>query len=63
MELAICDAFRKAGVEEEKAKAIAENLNANFNTTVSKGTGSPYARMKRFLPKLWKKSAAAFLKT
>ena len=36
MELAIYDAFRKAGVEEEAAKAIAANLNANFNTTVSK---------------------------
>ena len=36
MELAIYNAFRKAGVEEEAAKAIAENLNATFNTTVSK---------------------------
>ena len=36
MELAIYDAFRKAGVEEEKAQAIAANLNANFNTTINK---------------------------
>ena len=35
MELAIYEAFRGAGVDEEKAKDIAANLNANFNTTIN----------------------------
>jgi len=43
MELAIYEAFREAGIEEAKAKAIAANLNANFNTTVSKAIEQHYA--------------------
>ena len=43
MEMAIYNAFREAGVEEEKAQAIAANLNANFNTTVSKAIEQHYA--------------------
>jgi len=34
MELAIYEAFREAGIEETKAKAIATNLNANFNKAI-----------------------------
>ena len=36
MELVIYDAFRKAGVEETQAKAIASELNTTFNATISK---------------------------
>jgi len=35
MELVIYDAFREAGVEEIKAKAIAASLNANFKTAIN----------------------------
>ena len=43
MELAIYEAFRGAGVEEERAKVIAANLNANFNATVNKAIEHHYA--------------------
>jgi len=35
MEMVIYDAFRKAGVEESQARAIASELNKNFKTAMN----------------------------
>jgi len=43
MELVIYNAFRKAGVDDAQAMAIAAELNTNFNATIDKAIEQHYA--------------------